>query len=559
MGVKLSDSLYPYCVTLLKIAGIALLFAPMWNLMWHHVGYNQMWNFTWATQRMKAQIAFGEPIKAMVYAAAYALALAGIFVIPFIRGNVLRVVIVAILMTGWAADHFFLEMNGVFSNRDLISLLWDEWHLAGDAISAYQAPLVHNFLLAIPIAIVFCLPPRQPATLARYWSLVPGAALVCVAVLINSANTGALLFPVPYSLVSTAGLLTLGVGGNRPFGYFIARNIDSNRAIAAPLQKTRDFKKIIMVMDESVRGDQLSLNNGQLDTTPFLKSEPRLINFGIAISGGNCSAISRAIFRYGLRPYHLPNKWDEGSKSPLIWQFAKNAGYRTIHIDGVAGPLQYHNGFTSKEESLIDTQIAVLDNPDYTRDNKIAEKVLSILTDDSPMFLLVDKHGLHAPYENRYPPEEGDRRAKTMLEHYSRGVTWSVDGFFQRLMTKLDLSKTLMIYTSDHGQNFGGGQTHCNVSKAVPADEAVVPLFAATGDPSFNQRLREGAEVGFDKMSHFEIFPTLLIAMGYEEKWVKSTYGPSLLDGPGEGPRLFMVGNPYLSPDLIIVDPPGTQ
>ena len=61
------------------------------------------------------------------------------------------------------------------------------------------------------------------------------------------------------------------------------------------------------------------------------------------------------------------NKWDEGSKSPLIWQFATNAGYQTVHVDGVAGPLQYHNGFTSKEESLIHTQIAVLDNPDYTR------------------------------------------------------------------------------------------------------------------------------------------------------------------------------------------------
>ena len=86
-------------------------------------------------------------------------------------------------------------------------------------------------------------------------------------------------------------------------------------------------------------------------------------------------------------------------------------------------------------------------------------------------------------------------------------------------------------------------------------DEAIVPLFALTGDPSFQQRLSQAAEVGFDKMSHFEIFPTLLVAMGYDEPWVKKVYGPSLLDGPAEGPRLFMVGHPFLNPELIFVDP----
>jgi glucan phosphoethanolaminetransferase (alkaline phosphatase superfamily) len=39
--------------------------------------------------------------------------------------------------------------------------------------------------------------------------------------------------------------------------------------------------------------------------------------------------------------------------------------------------------------------------------------------------------------------------------------------FFRRLMTELNLSNTLMIYTSDHGQNFGPGQTHCTVAKEV--------------------------------------------------------------------------------------------
>jgi hypothetical protein len=80
-------------------------------------------------------------------------------------------------------------------------------------------------------------------------------------------------------------------------------------------------------------------------------------------------------------------------------------------------------------------------------------------------------------------------------------------------------------------------------------------LFAATGDHRFEQRMRQAAQSGFNRMSHFEIFPTLLVAMGYDESWVKKAYGPSLLDGPAEGPRVFMVGNPYLNPELIVADP----
>jgi glucan phosphoethanolaminetransferase (alkaline phosphatase superfamily) len=307
-----------------------------------------------------------------------------------------------------------------------------------------------------------------------------------------------------------------------------------------------------MIMDESVRGDFLSLNNAKLDNTPFLKSETRFVNFGVAVSGGNCSSISRTIFRYGMRPENLAKNWDESANAPLIWQYAHHAGYRTIHFDGLAGPLQFHNGFTSRETNLIDTQMSVLDDPAYNRDNKIAEKVISLLRDDAPMFLLVDKHGMHFPYELRYP--DGNR-PKPRLDHYRLGITWSVDEFFRRLMAELNLSDTLMIYTSDHGQNFDSGQTHCTVAKDVSPNEAIVPLFAATGDRRFEQRLQEAARVGFNRMSHFELFPTLLIAMGYDEKWVKKTYGPSLLDEPKPHVRSFLVGNPYLNPAMIPADP----
>jgi hypothetical protein len=42
----------------------------------------------------------------------------------------------------------------------------------------------------------------------------------------------------------------------------------------------------------------------------------------------------------------------------------------------------------------------------------------------------------------------------------------------------------------------------------------------------------KGAARGFGQFSHFEVFPTLLLALGYDPGWVKETYGPSLMDSP---------------------------
>ena len=69
------------------------------------------------------------------------------------------------------------------------------------------------------------------------------------------------------------------------------------------------FNKIVMIMDESVRGDYVSFNDATHNTTPFLRTTDNLVNFGVAISSGNCSHISRTIFRFGMRQSDLPNEW----------------------------------------------------------------------------------------------------------------------------------------------------------------------------------------------------------------------------------------------------------
>jgi hypothetical protein len=88
---------------------------------------------------------------------------------------------------------------------------------------------------------------------------------------------------------------------------------------------------------------------------------------------------------------------------------------------------------------------------------------------------------------------------------------------------------------------------------AVPLGEERVPLFAITEVPYWEQHLAKGATGGFDHFSHFEVFPTLLLAMGYDADWVNRVYGPSLLDSPSPD-RKFMIGSPDFQPMMVPVD-----
>jgi glucan phosphoethanolaminetransferase (alkaline phosphatase superfamily) len=542
-------------ITVIKLFAVALLFAPMWGLAWHKVDVSVELGWSeafWASQVLHNFMEAGRLYQAAIYIVTYSAALIGIVLIPFIRATFLRCMAVLVLMAGWSVEHFFLDMNGLFLRKNMISLLWEERHLASDSLHAYWGPLLHNILLGGFIGAIFCIPPRSNFSLSRKWVLWPAAALLLVGYINHYTGGRVQVFPIPYSLLANGASAVLGLSGSLPIGYLTSQNIAPDHAISAPVQPLRQFKRIIMIMDESVSGDFLSLNGQELETTPFLKSESKLINFGVAISGANCSVVSRTMFRYGMRPGHLPEKWDDEAKRPLIWQYARRAGYRTVHIDGMAGPLAFNNGFSVRENKLIDTNIGILDNPEYTRDNKIADTILALLAEGAPIFLMVDKHGVHVPYDLRYPPDEDADHHEDRVHRYKRAITWSVDGFFRRLIPRLDLSNTLMVYTSDHGQDLQRALPHCSTTNVRPA-EARVPLFAATGDRPFEQRLRHAAKLGFNRMSHFEIFPTLLIAMGYDEKWVSDVYGPSLLDKEERKTRSFIVGNPYTIDSSVII------
>lgn len=297
---------------------------------------------------------------------------------------------------------------------------------------------------------------------------------------------------------------------------------------AGPVQ----VRKILLVVDESVTFDAYRhVVAASLDGLPAL-------DFGEATSAANCSASSNALLRWGLERSSLGKAGYDPRTNPTIWGFARAAGLRTVLIDGQSkGAAQ--NFVSAKELELVD-EFAPADVGMET-DDRLASALNARLRTGDAEFLYVIKRGAHFPYEADYPPGAVPAGAPKAARH-AAAVAYSTSGFFRALLQDVDLSTVLLVYTSDHGQALDGRSTHCSASPR--ADEFSVPLVVLTGLPELRARLAAGGDGMRDRASHLQVFPSLLLAMGYAREWVEAHYGPTLAGPPG--PRLRLAsGLPF--------------
>jgi glucan phosphoethanolaminetransferase (alkaline phosphatase superfamily) len=290
---------------------------------------------------------------------------------------------------------------------------------------------------------------------------------------------------------------------------------------------------ILMIVDESVRPDHLSLNGYARDTTPYLRAlatEGLVHNWGTAVAGATCSDTANRLLLTGA-----DSRGDVARNTaqwPTLMQYARAMRYETAYFDA-----QTNAAWTFRE---IDRQfvgnwrgVASL-GASADIDLRVADLVASQLRGRTGQFILVNKAGAHAPYEYRYPPEasvwtptptrlwaDTDAFRAETANAYDNAIRYSVDGFFRRLLAdRTLLSTTLVVYTSDHGETlYANGERlpHCGGSRP----EALVPLLVVTARP-FDADVHAPA-------SHASLFTTLLDLLGVPAAARGHNYAPSLL------------------------------
>lgn len=328
----------------------------------------------------------------------------------------------------------------------------------------------------------------------------------------------------------------------------------NERRKVTPIEAAAPRDNIVFIVDESVRADHLSVNGYERATTPTLErlAEKNLLrNWRTAVSGATESVGSNRLLLTGIAS--LPDKENEISRAPTIFQYARAAGYKTFYFDG-QGYSDWIGGDSDRREfGRIYTESDFPAVKDYDLDQAFAEKIREIVGNSQGNFIWVNKRGVHFRYEKNYPAEktvwatgnaeysstddENVRRRQALTDNYDSAVFYNSESFFRTLAGDRLPPRTTFIYTSDHGQTLLPNRaTHAGDSKM----EALVPLLMIGEDERMSR-----ADTGF-AAAHSNIFAALLDLMNYPKEARAEMYAASLLTAKAADskPRTYFVGNP---------------
>ena len=329
------------------------------------------------------------------------------------------------------------------------------------------------------------------------------------------------------------------------FTYTLKNNIytGDRKPVSLLHQPNTTVKHIVWIVDESVRGDMLSINGYLVRTTPFLeKQDDKMINFGVASSGAICSDFSNIIMISGIRKGDIPDKQSNTTRNTSIFQYAAEAGFKTNFISGPSHTRVLEGFMTPFDLKEIDHLYFMNEMyknvPTYEIDRYCLSVLKNITTDQEKSFTYLVKYGNHFNYENTYPKERklfsptelvnkwDELDKEKLLNSYYNSINWNVDAFFEKLDSLFHQENILVVYTSDHGQNLkdvdGIKQTHCLNSES-PSQMAAVPLLLYSPNPFLINDILQNYQnpLPVNHVSHFEIFPTMYYIMGFERDEVQ--------------------------------------
>lgn len=461
-----------------------------------------------------------------------------------------RLVWATIFAVSTACSVGYYSISGSdFTVFDVVSL-WNARQEAGRAADFYGSHLMLTAGLAFAAGLLIIgFPAPLRSARSRLWvsrlALFPVLPFVAIALIVAmKSGGGQQAMPKQFAPLSVTAFAAGKIA--------TMENQVRGQVTWTPDPQAR-VKNILLLVDESIRADYLDFSAGNPFTPDLPALKSNFVDFGPAASGGNCSHYSNFILRSGARRSDLTTSVNA---NPLIWSYAKKAGYRTVFIDAqgaiMKDPGRLTNFMTISETRNIDRFVSLNYVSPPQADFELLRVVAEELKGGQPVFIYANKNGAHFPYDAAYPKDQA-KFGPTMIESgsgdtlhrmasYRNAIAWSVDQFFKHFFTDIDLANLAMVYTSDHGQALNLGMfTHCTIEDPDPR-QGLVPLLAYTSDPALRSRLETGAQAGYGRASHFTIIPAVLEMMGYKASDIASYYGESLFTAP-MGPPAFTSGD----------------
>ncbi len=303
---------------------------------------------------------------------------------------------------------------------------------------------------------------------------------------------------------------------------------------------------VVLILNESLRAESLSVLGYHLQTTPRLGKIEGLSGSTI-YSAGTMTRTSWAGIIHRLKYPGIGSQFL--SQSNCLFRLAKENGFKTHFIyaqdQEIADTL-----LPFMCSNFIDSVLASSDVPEEHQafDESLAFNLQKIDFSDRN-FILIGPKGAHSPYAEKSP--ESFKIFDTEYEnaiHYSDHVVAEIIDLLRQKSTR----PTYIIITSDHGQILKGEDERRGHGWFKGKVVKVPFLFLVLNGQASEEVMTEVAKV----QSHFDMSSLLLGLMGYD---VVVEHGPkkeifingSDLSGLAGQLRLVLDGNRLLSVDLI--------
>lgn len=468
-----------------------------------------------------------------------------------------RLICILIFALSLCAEYGYQKALGRFSDKiDIETAVATTHEQQIASISMY-----FSFAAIIPVAVliillIFLRSEKQQEM--RHFLIANGLLIACFAIFPIVVSRSFPTFATNAFYRTTTDFLTSGPIVSGKWASDVTGIAVKRRHVRKPklTDNYRPGNNVVIIVDESVRGDHLSLNGYHRETTPLLDALARrniLHNWGIAAAASTGSRYTYGAMITGLTPDDFPDKTDfKINTFPTIFQYAKAMNYKTYFFDG---QMKAYWGGIEDDKAWLDSWQGVLDIPEagayktWEPDNLIAKKVKNIIYSSTGNFIFVFKRGSHIPYSNNYPPDQeiwrpsyttdnkydipsGDQ-LPDVVNAYDNSIRFNINSFFETLVDDYSQipNNSIIIYTGDHGQTLFEGRRSSHGGSTYA--EANVPLFiigklAGTVDTNY-------------KASHQNLYPTILDLIDYPAELRERATVPSLLKARSSDskPRFF--------------------
>jgi glucan phosphoethanolaminetransferase (alkaline phosphatase superfamily) len=247
-------------------------------------------------------------------------------------------------------------------------------------------------------------------------------------------------------------------------------------------------------------------------------------------STGNCTHYGLLGLLYGTPPFFYDGALGQ-DRSPFLDLLARR-GYQTRRISTPLTNFRSLGNYFNFSEGEFE------DRDEWN----LIPVVRSTLAQSGPHFLFLFYNKTHYSYRHgpqykRYQPEVPEdyhfqtwdaARHATEISNRYKNCLLEFDDWLRTLVKELDMQRTILVVTGDHGEEFfeSGRLGHC--SYLNDAQTQVPCLIAIPG---------RQAETFTDVTSHADIMPTIMDALGWRVE--VPCYGQSIVNG--RGPRCAVV------------------